>query len=145
MILDREDGGRFSRLEIQADDVRLGGSLEVPETLGLAGWRLRAGGSEADPTLELQPPADRGSPRCGTSGTREVMLGVDEGGGVISTTPEHDLQVRVGDAAAMTLKADGRVGIGTAAPGERLEVEGRIKASHLTVGDSRLPGSLRLF
>ncbi|HEX2477881.1 MAG TPA: tail fiber domain-containing protein [Geminicoccaceae bacterium] len=136
MILDREDGGRFSRLEIQADDVRLGGSLEVPETLGLAGWRLRAGGSEAAPTLELQPRADRGFLKVrDASGTREVMLGVDEAGGVISTTPEHDLQVRVGDTAAMTLKADGRVGIGTAAPGERLEVEGRIKAGHLTVGD----------
>ena len=35
----------------------------------------------------------------------------------------------------MTLKADGRVGIGTAAPGERLEVAGQIKAGCLTVGN----------
>jgi hypothetical protein len=35
----------------------------------------------------------------------------------------------------MTLKADGRVGIGTAEPGERLEVAGQIKAGCLTVGN----------
>jgi hypothetical protein len=63
------------------------------------------------------------------------MVGVDEAGGVISTTPEHDLQLRVGDTAVMTLKADGRVAIGTAAPGERLEVNGRIKVGRLTMGD----------
>ena len=57
MILDREDGGRFSRLEVQADEARLAGNLEVLGSLGLASWRLRAGGSEADPTLDLQPPA----------------------------------------------------------------------------------------
>ena len=57
------------------------------------------------------------------------MLGIDEGGGVIATMTEHDLQLRAGGGApVMTLKADGRVGIGTTAPSERLEVAGRIKA-----------------
>jgi hypothetical protein len=70
------------------------------------------------------------------SGGHEVMLGIDEGGGVVSTMTEHDLQLRAGgDKPVMTLKADGRVGIGTTAPGEGLEVSGRIKAGHLTVGD----------
>ena len=69
-------------------------------------------------------------------GTREVMLGVDEGGGVVSTMTGHDLQLRAGgNQIAMTLKADGRVGIGTAAPVERLDVDGRIKAGRLTMGD----------
>ena len=137
MILDREDGGRFSSLEIQADDVRLGGSLEMPGSLGLASWRLQAGGTEADPTLDVAAPADRGSLNVrNASGTREVMLGVDEGGGVVSTVTEHDLQLRAGgNNIAMTLKPDGRVGIGTAAPVERLDVDGRIKAGRLTMGD----------
>jgi hypothetical protein len=186
MLLDRDDGGRFSRLEIHADDVELMGSL------GLASWRLRAGGSEAAPTLELQPLADERSIRVtsldgghvplqvhassssernavylaqtggrvgiGTAapnrtltvvgdseaglnvrngtGAQEVMLGVDQDGGVVSTMTQHDLQLRAGgDQAVMTLKADGRVGIGTAAPRERLEVAGQIKAGCLTVGD----------
>ena len=192
IILDREDGGQFSRLEIQADEARLAGDVEVLGSLGLAGWRLQAGGSEVDPTLDLRPPADERSFRVvahdgghvplqvrpssagdgnavylaqtggrvgiGTvapdrtltvvgegeaalnvrdsSGTHEVMLGIDEGGGVIATMTEHDLQLRAGGGKpVMTLKADGRVGIGTTAPGEELEVSGRIKAGHLTVGD----------
>jgi hypothetical protein len=137
MVLDREDGGRFSSLEVHADDLRVFGNLEVSGSLGLASWRLRAGGSEADPTLDLQPPAEKGSLSVrNAGGTREVMLGIDEGGGIVSTVTEHDLRLSAGgNEVAMTLKADGRVGIGTAAPGERLEVIGRIKAGCLTVGD----------
>ena len=110
-------------------------------------WRCRAasacrlapagGGSETDPTLDLEAPADRGAMNVrNAGGTREVMLGVDEGGGVVSTMTGHDLQLRAGgNQIAMTLKADGRVGIGTAAPVERLDVDARIKAGRLTMGD----------
>jgi hypothetical protein len=137
VILDRENGGRFSSLEIHADEARLAGNLEVPGSLGLGNWRLQAGGSEAHPVLEVLPLADRGSLKVRNgSGTHEVMLGIDEDGGVVSTMTEHDLQLRAGgNNVAMTLKADGRVGIGTAAPVERLEVDGRIKAGRLTIGD----------
>ena len=148
MILDREDGGRFSRLEIQADDVRLGGNLEVPGSLGLASWRLRAGGSEADPTLELQAPADRGSLKVrDASGTREVMLGVDEGGGVISTMPEHDLRLRAGerprrdDAQSGWPGRDRHGGARRTARGSRPD-QGRSPDDGRLAGQ---PGSLRLF
>ena len=39
MILDREDGGHFSRLEIHADESSLAGNLEL---LGASGWRAGA-------------------------------------------------------------------------------------------------------
>ena len=45
MVLDREDGGRFSSLEVHADDARLLGNLEVTGSVGLASWRLQAGGT----------------------------------------------------------------------------------------------------
>ena len=137
MILAREDGGRFSSLEVRAEELRAFGNCEVPGSLSLAGWRLRAGGSEGDPRLDVEPPADRGCLSVrNASGSREVMLGIGEGGGVVSTMTEHDLELRAGgNKPVMTLKADGRVGIGTATPGAPLEVSGRIKAGHLTVGD----------
>ena len=138
MILDREDGGRFSRLEVHADDVRSvepgGAGQPRPGELAPAGGRL---GGRPDP--RPSGAGGQGIPKVrNASGTREVMLGVDEGGGIISTMPEHDLRLRAGDnTAVMTLKADGRVGIGTAAPGEQLEVTGRIKAGHLTWATGR--------
>jgi Chaperone of endosialidase len=137
MILDRADGGRFSSLEVQADDMRVFGNLELKGPLSLGSWGLQAGGSEAAPSLDIQAPADSASVTVrNASGTREVMLGTKEGGGVVSTMTEHDLQLRAGgNKPVMTLKADGRVGIGTAAPGEALEVDGRIKTGCLTVGD----------
>ena len=138
MILDREDGGRFSRLEVQADEARLAGNSRAWAASGWRGWRLRPGGSEADPStcsrsadevvahdgghVPLQVrhqfgdgnassrPDGAGHPRLrpplrgreaalnvrDASGTHEVMLGIDEGGGVIATMTEHDLQLRAG-------------------------------------------------
>jgi hypothetical protein len=47
----------------------------------------------------------------------EVLLGVDSSGGIVSTLSNHDLQLRTGrNATRMTIKADGRIGIGTPAP-----------------------------
>jgi hypothetical protein len=192
MVLEREDGGRFSRLEVRADEARLAGDLVLAGSLEVAGWRVPPAGSETDPMLELRPLADATSVRVvsqdgghvplqvhaanagdgnavhlvqtggrvgiGTAvpdrtltvagageaalnlrsddGSREVLLGLDQDGGVLSTTTGHDLRLGAGgNPALMALKAEGRVGIGTAAPAEALEVAGRIKAGCLTVGE----------
>ncbi len=192
LLLDREDGGHFSRLEVQADEAHLAGNFEVLGSLRLGSWSVQPGGSEVEPTLDLQPLVDERSFRVvsqdgghvplqvrasssgdgnavylaqtggrvgiGTaapdrsltvvgegeaalnvrdaSGTHEVMLGIDGNGGVLATMTGHDLQLRAGGSKnVMTLKTDGQVGIGVGEPGEQLEVRGRIKAGHLTVGD----------
>ncbi len=58
-------------------------------------------------------------------GAEEVLLGADAGGGIVSTMTNHDLQLRAGgNVTRMTVKADGRVGIGTATPSLMLSVEG---------------------
>ena len=121
IILDAEDGGQFSRLEVQADEARLAGDVEVLGSLGLASWRLQAGGSEPDPTLDLQPIADEKSFRL-----------VSHDGGHVP------LQVRPsssGDGNAVYLaQTGGRVGIGTTTPGEQLDVAGRVKAGPMSIG-----------
>jgi hypothetical protein len=69
------------------------------------------------------------------NGTHEILLGADNAGGIVSTMTNHDLQLRAGgNVTRLTVKADGKVGIGTLSPAEPLEVNGRIKSGALTIG-----------
>jgi hypothetical protein len=59
------------------------------------------------------------------NGVHEVLLGADGNGGIVSTMTNHDLQLRAGgNNTRVTVKADGRVGIGTAAPAALLHLNG---------------------
>ena len=54
----------------------------------------------------------------GNNGTHELLMGADNGGGIVSVMTNHDLQLRAGgNITRMTIKADGKVGIGTPTPG----------------------------
>ncbi len=70
------------------------------------------------------------------NGPFEVLLGADTNGGIVSTTSNHDLQLRSGgNATHMVVKANGNVGIGTLSPGRALTVEGG-SATYLNVRDT---------
>ena len=125
------DGGHVP-LQVRPSSAGDGNAVYLAQT----GGRVGIGTVAPDRTLTVVGEGEVALNVRDSSGTHEVMLGIDEGGGVIATMTEHDLQLRAGGGKpVMTLKADGRVGIGTTAPGEGLEVSGRIKAGHLTVGD----------
>ncbi|MSQ04254.1 MAG: hypothetical protein EXR71_20600 [Myxococcales bacterium] len=65
------------------------------------------------------------------NGDEEVLVGVDDSGGIISTMSNHDLQIRAGgNSTKMTVKASGRVGVGTTAPDGTLDVRGDIRAGN---------------
>lgn len=56
-------------------------------------------------------------------GTREILLGVDAAGGIVSTITNHDLILRSGgNANRMWIKAGGNVGINTDSPTHRLTI-----------------------
>lgn len=72
-------------------------------------------------------------------GTREILMGVDGTGGILSVMSNHDLSFRTGaNNEKMRITAAGNVGIGTATPGALLEIKGGdllIKAAAEDPGD----------
>ena len=74
-------------------------------------------------------------------GTHELLLGADDGGGVVSTMTNHNLQLRAGgNITRMHINANGNIGIGTTTPGDRLDVNGDIR---IRGGDIRDAGGTR--
>lgn len=74
--------------------------------------------------LTIQSPAGTYLNVKGNNGAFEVLVGADTGGGILSTMTNHDLQLRAGgNSTKMIIKADGKVGVGTQTPTDKLHVE----------------------
>ena len=62
-------------------------------------------------------------------GTREILMGVDVDGGIISVMLNHDLSFRTGNNEKMRISASGNVGIGTTIPGAKLDISANSQTS----------------
>lgn len=70
----------------------------------------------------------------GNDGVRELLIGVDQKSGLISTMTDHDLHLRAGgNLTHMAIKSDGNVGIGITDPKNKLSVNGTIWAKEVKV------------
>ncbi|MBN1439689.1 MAG: hypothetical protein JW929_09790 [Anaerolineales bacterium] len=149
-------GDTGTYLNIKAD----GGSEEVLLGADSAGGivsamtdhdlQLRAGGNSTKVTIKSDGKVGigTGSPNrlltlqggAGTylnvkadGGGEEVLLGADSAGGIVSAMTDHDLQLRAGsNSTKMTIKKDGKVGVGTTTPEQQLHVVG----GRIRLGDS---------
>jgi hypothetical protein len=69
-----------------------------------------------------------------TGDGKEVLFGADTNGGIVSTMSNHDLHLRAGsNIDRLIIKADGKVGIGTATPVGGLTVQGSGQQGALTL------------
>jgi hypothetical protein len=105
-----QDGSHVP-LQVRASGSGDGNAVYLAQT----GGRVGIGTAAPDRTLTVVGGGDTALNVRDNSNAREVMLGVDDGGGVVATMTAHDLRLRAGgDQAMLTLKEDGRVGIGVA-------------------------------
>ena len=115
-----------NRAVAQWTGLRLGGPTraDFAGSLTVAG-NLGVGTTSPTQTLTVQH-ADTAYLNV-RDGTREILLGADANGGILSVMSAHDLILRSGsNTERMRVTAAGNVGIGTATPRAKLEVAGAI-------------------
>jgi hypothetical protein len=114
---------RLDAAKLNLTGGRITGQLDVSGPLTTAG---RLGVGTLTPNLALTVEGGGGTylnVRALTGGPFEVLLGADNGGGILSVMTNHDLQIRSGsNNTRMIVKADGKIGIGTLTPGAPLHV-----------------------
>jgi hypothetical protein len=99
-------------------NVRLSGALMPAGSAGLAGYFLTSAGTNAAPTW-TDPATLAWKPGGNT------FTGINNFG----TASYHDLPIITANIEKMRVKADGKVGIGTATPAELLDVAGNVNVT----------------
>ena len=127
------------RLELQTggDITFLSGGTERMRLLGAG--RLGIGTPAPDQPLTIQSATNAFMNFKANNGANVLQVGADNTGGIISTTTNHDLQLRAGkDTPMLTIKAGGNVGVGVTAPDYRLDVGDRMRIRQGASGDATL-------
>jgi len=81
----------------------------------------------------------------GLNGTVGLTLGADAVQPWVGTRTNHALRLLTNNTEQMRVQADGRVGIGTNTPSEKLDVNGRVKSGALSLGPWPANGSYMYF
>ncbi len=94
--------------------------------------KVAIGTSQPDRELTISDVDENGdaviSLKASNSSSREMILGVNQSsGGILSMQTNNDLFFRTNGTNRMVIENDGKVGIGTTAPTEKLDVDGNVR------------------
>jgi len=130
LLQDSTDGGTGRTFLNSPVDIRFRIS-NADKMILLNNGNVGMGTASPDRALTIQGAGSTFLNVKANDGDYQVLLGADSSGGIISTTTNHDLQLRAGrNSTKMTIKASGNVGIGTGSPGAKLDVAGDIHAGN---------------
>jgi hypothetical protein len=125
VVLLGADGSGGIVSSITNDDLQLRAGGNIPKMTIKADGKVGIGTTMPDAKVTI---ADAGPAYLNikaNGGQNIVLLGADGSGGIVSSITNDDLQFRAGgNSPKMTIKADGKVGIGTTTPRDPLEVNG---------------------
>lgn len=136
ILFQRQDGGRFAKLAVHADQADLLGDLLVQGQLrvnGVAAFTRSVGIGTDIPnrSLSIEGVTESYLNLRTQAGAEELLMGVDANGGIVSTLSNHDLHLRAaGNNPQVILKVNGNVGIGTLRPNKLLSVAGEIETDY---------------
>jgi len=111
-------------------DIRLltGGSPPTEKMRVLANGNVGIGTATPDRSLTIATATGANYLNV-KDASREILMGVDAAGGIVSVMSNHDLSFRTGaNTERVRISAKGNVGIGTADPQGTLDVRGAIRA-----------------
>lgn len=123
-----DSGGGVRGLRLYGGDAGTGTPLLT--VLGAGGGTGTGGGTgavgigTANPSQPLTVQAATSAfVNLRVTGGAEALVGADTNGGLLATSTNHDLRLRAGSTTAVTIKTDGRVGLGTASPNRKLTIQ----------------------
>ncbi len=111
-------------------------NLHIGSTAGINELNIFDIGNNGDAIIRAQT----------TGGAKEMVLGVSPAGGLFGTVTNDILNFRTNNTTRMSITEAGDVGIGTTAPGEKLDVNGSalVRSDLTTNGTSNLLGRINL-
>jgi hypothetical protein len=114
--------------------------------LSVQGDKMGIGTTTPGANLVVSEPAGGAELRVdGLNGTVGLSLVADATQPWVGTRTNHALRLLTNNTEQMRVQADGRVGIGTNTPSEKLDVNGRVKSGALSIGPWPANGSYMYF
>ena len=128
VLLGANSDGAVLAANTPGDDLVLGANGDSPVMWVKSSGRIGVNTPSPDRDITVEGAGTAYISARTTQGNREVLVGADSTGTMLSAMSNDDLQLRAGgNVNRVTIKASGDVGVGTDGPTAKLDVRGSIR------------------